>query len=290
MGGWRNEILLLSLSSNHSPTIVAPSLLNKYNVLYPRGKITIHKMYSDLDQPQENDALRTGRSPDAPSYGRGNNNNNDMMNADFPTNRLFFGMKKTAILKYVWTWNTGMILPFFISGCATAGGEFPGGVVFSFIFVTFIAIAVSLLGYQIMLRPETRSEEKYGMLVASAFFMAMFSFNASVDAGSFNRTFYESLGVNIPAVRSTIAFGVFLLLGYSTALYMLIYWKHELKWNMPLEVYERRTESNLTDLGRSFDSIHIDDDNTSVPTNVTNNNNNHGTNGVANAEYLETDL
>ena len=110
-----------------------------------------------------------------------------------------------------------MLLPFFISGCATAGGEFPGGVVFSFIFVTFIAIAVSLFGYQIMLKPEFRSDERYGMLLASVFFMTMFSFNEAVDAGSFNRNFYQLLGVNLPAVRATIAFAVFLFLGYLVA-------------------------------------------------------------------------
>ena len=242
-------------------------------------------MYSDLDNAHEGQSLNNGSPYD--------NNNNNGMNPNFPTNKLFFGMKKTALVKYVWTWNTGMLLPFFISGCATAGGEFPGGVVFSFIFVTFIAIAVSLFGYQIMLKPEFRSDERYGMLLASVFFMTMFSFNEAVDAGSFNRNFYQLLGVNLPAVRATIAFAVFLFLGYLVALFMLYNWKEELEWN------DGSSSRNLSDLGRSFDSIHIDNGdnerNISVPDLNPNNNINNrsqavGNNNVANDEYLETEL
>ena len=43
-------------------------------------------------------------------------------------------------------WN---VIAIFISGCATAGGEFPGGVVFSFIFVTFIAMRYHYLAIKL---------------------------------------------------------------------------------------------------------------------------------------------
>ena len=130
------------------------------------------------------------------------------------------------------------------------------------------------------------------MLLASVLFLTMFSFNDAVDAGSFNRNFYQLLGVNLPAVRATIAFAVFLFLGYLVALFMLYNWKEELEWN-------GSSSRTLSDLGRSFDSIHIDNGdnerNISVPDMNPNNNINSrsqavGNNNVANDEYLETEL
>ena len=52
---------------------------------------------------------------------------------------------------------------------------------------------MSLVGYQLMLKPELRSEERYGMLLASVLFMGLLSFNEAVDAGSFNRKFTKCL-------------------------------------------------------------------------------------------------
>ena len=246
-------------------------------------------MYSDLsDDASENHALHNGEPLQRRDSGT-------MMNNSFPTDKLIFGMKKRAVVKYVWTWNTGMLLPFFISGCATAGGEFPGGVVFSFIFVTFIGISVSLIGYQLMLKPELRSEERYGMLLASVLFMGLLSFNEAVDAGSFNRKFYEALGVNLAAVRSTIAFSVFLFLGYLVALYMLWSWKSELGWNT-LRENRNRSASNFSDYGRSFDSISVDSGRQNVSSSVPPSNGPDSERGgsqkknVVNDEYLETEL
>ena len=100
------------------------------------------------------------------------------------------------------------------------------------------------------------------------------------------------LGVNLPAVRATIAFAVFLFLGYLVALFMLYNWKEELEWN-------GSSSRTLSDLGRSFDSINIDagdnERNISVPDMNPNNNINNrsqavGNNNVANDEYLETEL
>ena len=73
-----------------------------------------------------------------------------------------------------------------------------------------------------MLKPELRSEERYGMLLASVLFMGLLSFNEAVDAGSFNRKFYEALGVNLAAVRSTIAFSVFLFLILGSTIYVMV--------------------------------------------------------------------
>ena len=174
-------------------------------------------MYQDFQQ--ENQGLTGGPQKNAgglPSMGA------------IPTGKLFNGVPKKTIVKYLWIGNTALIFPYFVSASACSGGQFPGGLVFTFLFITFAASALSVFGYFLMLKPAYQNEMNYGAFLASLFFMSTWMLNSAVDAGSFNNEFYMTLGINVPAVRSVIAFSTFLFMGYLAALVMFFRWKDDL--------------------------------------------------------------
>ena len=76
-----------------------------------------------------------------------------------------------------------------------------------------------------MLKPELRSEERYGMLLASVLFMGL-SFNEAVDQTPC-RNSMKRLG-KLSSRTLNLAFSVFLFLGYLVALYILLVMEIEL--------------------------------------------------------------
>ena len=175
-------------------------------------------MYQDLQSEQQGLASPGGQS---------NNGGYPAMGA-IPTGKLFNGIPKRTLVKYVWMSNTALIFPYFVSACACAGGEFPGGEVFTMLFITLIACVVSVMGYFLMLKPQHQTEMNYGAFLTSQFFMSAWMLNSGIDAGSFNNKFYVLMGVNVDAVRSVIAFSTFLFLGYLASFLMFFLWRDDL--------------------------------------------------------------
>jgi hypothetical protein len=136
-------------------------------------------MYSDLETREE----RTRFSGDV---------NTKSSEVFFPTGKQIFGYPKTTVVKYAWIVNTILLFPFFVSAIATSGGVFPGGVVFSELWLVLHGSALAVYGFCIILdgvRPQFRTEFHYGALLASLFHMSSWMLTIAVELGSFNALF-----------------------------------------------------------------------------------------------------
>jgi len=163
----------------------------------------------------------------------------------FPTGKQIFGYPKTTVVKYAWIVNTVLLFPFFVSSIATSGGGFPGGLVFSDLWIVLHGSALSVYGFSIILdgvRPHFRTELHYGALLASLFYMSSWMLTIAINHGNMNNiwtaleaesTVSTQHMVNLAAIRSVIAFSVFLFLGYGSTLCMLFMWRKELAWCNP---------------------------------------------------------
>ena len=155
---------------------------------------------------------------------------------------------KKKIVITTWAITNVSIFPFFISVCVATGvvsSDGHGGVAFSLLWTFFHTIALLIFGTYTLFKNLTLST--YGMLTASCLLMGSWMLQTCIVIGQYNCVapgnltsssgFADCLknNPNPGAIRSTIAFGVFLFLGYIVTGFLLIFYRKEIASQGQLE-------------------------------------------------------
>ena len=136
----------------------------------------------------------------------------------------FNNLPKRRTLQTLWLVCQALIFPYCISSFASMGGQVPGELIFTLVWTALQAVALGVVGWLMLTRQSWQTPQIFGGVMASCCWMASISFNNAVDIGYFNSQVNAAVGGNVDAVRSTIAFAIFLFLTYSVVVALLWQW------------------------------------------------------------------